>query len=75
MDDADDFVVTHLRPEPTEEVTLKIPLKAMPAIREIAEERDMSVEALLRFYIGQGLREDVSRRWEERQRAENERRG
>ena len=64
--DVDDFVFTRLRPEPYEEVTIKIPLKAIPEIRAIAEERDMSVEALLRFYISFGLRADVSRRWAER---------
>lgn len=72
MDDFDaaDFVVTRLRPEPFEDVTIRIPLKAMIPIREIAEERDMSVEALLRYYIGFGLRADVVRRWEERNREE-----
>ena len=70
MSDADDFVVTRFRPEPVEEVTLRMPSKAMPAIREVAEERDMSVEALLRYYISFGLREDISRRWAERNAAE-----
>ncbi|HET7230621.1 MAG TPA: hypothetical protein VFJ16_11500 [Longimicrobium sp.] len=70
MDDSDDFVITRLRPEPCEDVTIKIRVKAMLAIREIAEERDMSVEALLRYYIGFGVREDISRRWTERQGAE-----
>jgi len=74
MDDFDaaDFVVARLRPEPCEDVTIRIPLKAMIPLREIAEERDMSVEALLRYYIGFGLREDVLRRWEERNRANAE---
>lgn len=66
MSSTDDFVVTRLRPRPSEEVTISIPLKALNAAREIAEERDMSVEALLRFYIGQGLREDISSRFSER---------
>jgi hypothetical protein len=66
MSNTDDFVVTRLRPRPSEDVTLSIPLKALTVAREIAKERDMSVEALLRFYIGQGLREDVSRRFSER---------
>ncbi|HET7464390.1 MAG TPA: hypothetical protein VFJ82_24235 [Longimicrobium sp.] len=66
MSNTDDFVVTRLRPRPSEEVTLSIPLKALTALREVAAERDMSIEALMRFYIGQGLREDVSRRFSER---------
>ena len=66
MSNTDDFVVTGLRPRLSEEVPISIPLKALAVIREIADEKDMSVEALLRFYIGQGVREDVSRRFSER---------
>ncbi|HEX9940185.1 MAG TPA: hypothetical protein VGB15_23830 [Longimicrobium sp.] len=66
MSNTDDFVVTRLRPRSSEEVAISIPLKALNVVRDIAAERDMSVEALLRFYIGQGLREDVSRRFSER---------
>jgi hypothetical protein len=70
MDDSGEIVLLRFRPEP-EDVTIRIPTKALVVIREIAEERDMSVEALLRYYISFGLREDVSRRWAERHRAEN----
>lgn len=39
-----------------ETVSLNIPLDTLSSLRKIAAERDMSVEALLKFYIGQGLR-------------------
>ena len=50
-----------LRPRATERVTLSIPVETFEAIRRVATRRDMSPEALLKLYIGQGLRQDVSR--------------
>ncbi len=35
-------------------------------IRRVAGTRDMSPEALLKFYIGQGLRQDAARLFSER---------
>jgi hypothetical protein len=40
---------------------LVIPTKTLATIKEVAATRDMSPEALTRFYIGEGLRQDV--RW------------
>lgn len=48
-----------LRPRPSTTVQLKIPTDTQEALERIAEARDMSVEALARLYIGQGLRQDV----------------
>ena len=39
------------------------PVKALASIREVAAERDMSPEALMKLYIGQGLRQDIARRF------------
>jgi hypothetical protein len=38
-----------------------IPADTMEAVRREAARRDMSPEALLKLYIGLGLRQDVSR--------------
>lgn len=54
-----------LRPRPSESVTLSIPLDALEKVRELAAARDMSPEALLKLYIGQGLRQDASRLFSE----------
>lgn len=51
----------HIRPRPTETVTLEIPKDALESLKKIAAKRDMSYQALLKFYIGQGLRQDVAR--------------
>jgi hypothetical protein len=45
-----------------EPVTIRLPTNVIATLQEIATAREMStLEALLRFYIGQGLREDLSR--------------
>jgi hypothetical protein len=63
MSDPDEITNLVFRPRPSEGVVLSIPLDALASIREIAAERDMSPEALLRFYVGQGLRQDIARRF------------
>ncbi|HET6228584.1 MAG TPA: hypothetical protein VFE05_00815, partial [Longimicrobiaceae bacterium] len=48
------------RPRPSESVSIRVPLDALETIKRIAASRDMSVEALLKFYIGEGLRRDIA---------------
>jgi hypothetical protein len=48
-----------LRPRPSAPVTLSIPLDLLDSIREAAAARDMSVEALLKLHIGEGMRQDA----------------
>ena len=55
-----------MRPRPSEEVTLSIPSDTLELVRRVAVTRDMSPEALLKFYIGQGLRQDAARLFSER---------
>jgi hypothetical protein len=66
MDDPDDFVVRRLRPRPTRSVSIAMPTDVIDTLRELAAERDMSLQALVRLYVGQGMRVDISRRWAER---------
>ncbi len=54
------------RPRPSEDVTLRLPLDALTSIDRIAASRDMSREALIKFYIGQGLRQDLAKLYGER---------
>ena len=51
----------HIRPRPTEPVTLEIPKDALESLKKVAAKRGMSYQALLKFYIGQGLRQDLAR--------------
>ncbi len=50
----------HLRPRPSAAVTLSIPVDLLDAMRAEAASRDMRVEALLKLYIGQGMRQDAA---------------
>ena len=49
------------RPRETEMVSIAIPKDTLASLKEVAVSRDMSVQALLKFYIGQGLRHDLAR--------------
>lgn len=66
MNRPDEAGALRLRPRPSEAVSLSIPLDTLQTVRRVADLRDMSPEALLKFYIGQGLRQDASRLFSER---------
>ena len=55
-----------LRPRITKTVSIEIPTDTLESLTKIAKNRDMSVEALLKFYIGQGLRADLTKAFSER---------
>ncbi len=55
-----------LRPRVTEVLSIKIPRDTLASLEEVAVNKDMSIEALLKFYIGQGLREDIAKLFNER---------
>ena len=42
-------------------VTLRIPADTLAALEKIAAGRDMSVEALLKLYISQSMRQDLAK--------------
>ncbi len=42
-------------------VTLRIPADTLASLEKIAAGRDMSVEALLKLYIGQAMRQDLAK--------------
>lgn len=56
----------HFRPRPTTSVTLNVPTDTFEALEHVAASRDMSVEGLLKLYIGQGLRQDVAQQFANR---------
>ncbi len=63
MKNYDENFELHFRPRPSETVSVRIPKDTLESLEKVAETRDMSCEALIRLYIGQGLREDLSRRF------------
>ena len=40
---------------------LQVPVDVMRSLEQVATSRDMLLDALLKFYIGQGLRQDVAK--------------
>lgn len=50
-----------LHRRPSDDVSLSLPKDVLASLERIAKLRDMSLDALLRFYIGQGLREELAR--------------
>jgi len=59
MSDPEEITNIHLHPQVTRPFYLAIPVDALELIKRVAANRDMSPEALLKFYIGQGLRHDL----------------
>lgn len=55
-----------VRPRVTEVLSIKIPRDTLTSLEEVAVNQDMPIEALLKFYIGQGLREDIAKLFNER---------
>jgi len=66
MNNSEEEIKLQLRPRTAQIVSLNIPIDTLASLEKIAANRDMSVEALLKFYIGQGLREDLAKVFSER---------
>ena len=52
---------SHFRKRSTETVSMEMPEDTLKSLQKVAARRDMSSEALPKFYIGQGLGQDLSR--------------
>lgn len=63
MKNYDENFELHFHPRPSETVSVRIPKDTLESLGKVAVTRDMSCEALIRFYIGQGLREDLSKKF------------
>lgn len=66
MNNLETEIKMQLRSRITEIVSIEIPTDTLASLQKIAAIRDMSVEALLKFYIGQGLRADLTKAFSER---------
>jgi hypothetical protein len=53
----------NLRPRPSTSVSIQIPTNTVSSLEKIAGSRDMSLEALIKLYIGQGLRQDLAKQF------------
>ena len=57
----EDGFEVRLNPRPSETVRLQVPVETVASLEKVAASRDMSLEALLKLYVGQGLRHDLAR--------------
>ncbi len=49
-----------IQSRPSENVSISIPKDTLESLKTVANNRDMSLEAILKFYIGKGLRQDLA---------------
>ncbi|MFH1908123.1 MAG: hypothetical protein ABIL11_12210 [Chloroflexota bacterium] len=49
-----------LRPRQSKPITIHIPADTLAMLEKIATGRDMSVEALLKLYVGQSMRQELA---------------
>ena len=68
MNQIEENIKLQVKPRATETVLLQIPVDTMRSLEEVAASRDMSIDALLKFYIGNGLREDKTKLFSDRQK-------
>ncbi len=54
------------RPRESSSLTIQIPDDVLASLQKIADSRDMSVESLIKLYVGQGLRQDSIKQLGER---------
>jgi len=47
-------------PQEMEEISISLPKLTLDAMEKIAERKDLPLKALLKFFIGQGLRNELS---------------
>lgn len=66
MSQTEEEIKLNIKPRETDAVLLQVPVDAMRSLVQVATSRDMSIEALLKFYIGQGLRQDVAKLFNDR---------
>jgi hypothetical protein len=53
------------RPRAKTQVSIEIPGDIVVSLKKIATSRDMSLEALVKLYVGQGLRHDLAKEFSE----------
>ncbi len=54
-------IILKVKPRPSETITISIPKDTLESLRQVADIKDMSLEALLKLYIGQGLRQELAK--------------
>jgi len=66
MNKSEEQFELRFRPREVEKVSIEIPVSALDSLQKVAAGRDMSCQALIKFYVGQGLRQDLSKLYADR---------
>ncbi len=66
MNDPEDNYQLQLHSRKQKAIALNIPEDTLVSLEKVAASREMSLDALLKFYIGQGLRQDLARSFSNR---------
>lgn len=66
MKKSEETLKLHIRPRDTDTVSIEIPQDTLESLRKVAASRDMSYQALVKLYVGKGLRQDVSKLFADR---------
>jgi len=66
MKKSEEGFVLQIRSRPKTTVSIQIPVDTLASIEKVAASRDMSSQALIKFYIGQGLRQDLAKLFADR---------
>ncbi|WP_439343338.1 CopG family antitoxin [Vacuolonema iberomarrocanum] len=53
-------VELRVRPREAETLSIEIPKDTLEFLKKVAAQRDMPLQALIKLYIGRGLRQDLS---------------
>ena len=62
---AEEGFALRLRSRPSAPFTIQAPTDTLASLEKISASRDMSVEALVKLYVGQGLRQDLAKQFAE----------
>ncbi|MEG3928491.1 hypothetical protein [Microcoleus sp. D3_18a_C4] len=65
-DNVEEELTLKVRSRPTTTVSIEIPTDTLESLNQVALHRDMPLSALLKFYIGQGLRQDLTKLFSDR---------
>ena len=61
MNTSEEELKINWRTRPTETVSIEIPQDTLESLKKVAASKDMPLAALLKFYIGQSLRQDLTK--------------
>lgn len=63
---AEEGFALRFRPRASTPVAIEVPVDTLASLEKVAARRDMSIEALIKLYIGQGLRQDLAKLFADR---------